>query len=92
QGFAEALDMADEVALLPIYPARELPIEGITSDIIFNAMTNQRRQIIAKEQVPGWLLAELKGRGVKGKLVITAGAGDIDTLIEPIKELIGTLN
>jgi UDP-N-acetylmuramate--alanine ligase len=92
RGFAEALDMADEVALLPIYPARELPIEGITSEIIFNAMNNQRKQVIAKEQVPGWLLTELKERGVKGKLVITAGAGDIDTLIEPIKEVIGTLN
>jgi UDP-N-acetylmuramate--alanine ligase len=92
QGFAEALDMADQVALLPIYPAREMPIEGVTSDIILNAMNNQRKQIVAKELVPGWLMTELDEHGVKGKLVITAGAGDIDTLIEPIKEVIGTLN
>src|SRR6478735_248326 len=48
RGFAEALDLADQAVLLPIYPARELPIEGITSDIIFNAMTNQRKEIMSK--------------------------------------------
>ena len=92
QGFAEALDIADEVVLLPIYPARELPIEGITSDIIFNAMKIDRKQMLAKELVPGWLMTTLSERGTKGKLIITAGAGDIDTLIEPIKEVIGILN
>jgi len=92
QGFAEALDIADEVVLLPIYPARELPIEGITSDIIFNAMKIGRKQMLAKELVPSWLMTNLSERGTKGKLIITAGAGDIDMLIEPIKEVIGTLN
>lgn len=92
QGFAEALDMADEVVLLPIYPARELPIEGVTSDMIFNAMTTSRKQILPKELVTGWLMTALSERGVQGKLIITAGAGDIDTLIEPIREVIGTLN
>lgn len=92
KGFAEALDIADQVILLPIYPARELPIPGITSDIIFNSMTIERKQVLSKELVAGWLMTELNERGVKGKLIITAGAGDIDTLIEPLKEVIGTLS
>lgn len=90
-GFAEVLDMADKVVLLPIYPARELPIEGVTSDLILNSMHNARKQVLSKELVTSWLLTELKNSGTRGQLIITAGAGDIDTLIEPIKEVIGTL-
>jgi UDP-N-acetylmuramate--alanine ligase len=97
--FAEVLDMADEVILLPIYPARELPIEGVTSNIILDKMKNKHRRLMSKEEV----LQGVRGMtdpgsgnkdfpplpdGDRGRLLITAGAGDIDTLVQPIKKLI----
>ncbi|RYE18131.1 MAG: hypothetical protein EOP45_14615 [Sphingobacteriaceae bacterium] len=48
-GFAVSLDLADEVILLPIYPARELPIEGITSQMLLDKITNEHKQVCAKE-------------------------------------------
>ncbi|MBI2731552.1 MAG: UDP-N-acetylmuramate--L-alanine ligase [Sphingobacteriales bacterium] len=77
--FAESLDLADEVILLPIYPARELPIEGVSSEMILHRMKNQNKQILNKSEVLDWV------KNNKTALLITAGAGDIDTLIEPIK-------
>jgi UDP-N-acetylmuramate--alanine ligase len=88
--FAEVLDMADEVVLLPIYPARELPIEGVTSYTILDKMKNPNKRVLSKEQVLQWVREE-KGASTKsgnGWLLITAGAGDIDTLVQPIKEII----
>jgi UDP-N-acetylmuramate--alanine ligase len=88
--FAEVLDMADEVVLLPIYPARELPIEGVTSYTILDKMKNPNKRVLSKEQVLQWIREE-KGASTKsgnGWLLITAGAGDIDTLVQPIKEII----
>lgn len=94
--FAATLDMADEVILLPIYPARELPMEGVTSDLIFGSMKNEQRQLLSKED----LLVEIKKRvdtgntdhgtrgGKRGWLLITAGAGDIDALVQPVKKII----
>jgi UDP-N-acetylmuramate--alanine ligase len=88
--FAEALDMADEVVLLPIYPARELPIEGVTSHMILDKMQNQHKQVLNKEQ----LLPRVKemrrevANSGKGWLLITAGAGDIDTVVQPIKQIV----
>lgn len=78
-GFAESLDLADELVLLPIYPARELPIPGVTSQMILDRMKNTNRQLIEKERLAGWVKAN------KTELLITAGAGDIDTLVEPVK-------
>lgn len=76
-GFAESLSLADEVILLPIYPARELPIEGVSSEMIAAKMTVPVT-IVPKEKVVEFL-------GVKDlPLLITAGAGDIDQLKEPI--------
>src|SRR5205809_3486476 len=54
-GFAEVLDMADEVILLPIYPARELPIAGVTSEMILTKMKNENRRIMNKEQLIMWI-------------------------------------
>ena len=73
-GFAESLDLADELVLLPIYPARELPIAGVTSQMILDRMKNTNRQLIEKERLAEWVKAN------KTELLITAGAGDIDTL------------
>ncbi len=78
-GFAESLDIADEIILLDIYPAREMPIEGITSDIIYNKIQTSNKHIMSKEAVLQWIQASTP------EIIITAGAGDIDTLIEPIK-------
>ncbi len=86
-GFAEVLDMADEVVLLPIYPARELPIEGVTSEMILEKMKKAGRQVISKTDIPGFVEKEFgRASAENGQLLITAGAGDIDTLVGPIKQ------
>ena len=81
-GFAESLDLADEVILLDIYPARELPIEGVTSEIILNKMSLNNKHILSKESTLKWVEASPL------EILITAGAGDIDNLIEPIKNIL----
>jgi UDP-N-acetylmuramate--alanine ligase len=81
-GFAESLDMLDEVVLMDIYPARELPIEGITSEILFNKMKNPNKVLTTKAE----LMNVLRGRTFD--VVMTLGAGDIDTFVQPIKEMI----
>ncbi|PSL50113.1 UDP-N-acetylmuramate--L-alanine ligase [Chitinophaga niastensis] len=80
-GFAASLSLADEVILLPIYPARELPIEGVTSEMIANKITVPV-QILPKEAITEWL------QKTTVPLLITAGAGDIDQLREPIGHLL----
>jgi UDP-N-acetylmuramate--alanine ligase len=78
-GFAESLSMADEVLLLDIYPARELPIPGVTSEIIFNKITQPNKKLCTKPDVLGLLAAK------NIEVLLTVGAGDIDTLVEPIR-------
>lgn len=80
-GFAESLSLADEVILLPIYPARELPIAGVTSEMIADKITVPVK-ILPKEKV-----AEYLGKQ-DVPLLITAGAGDIDQLKEPLAHLL----
>lgn len=80
--FAEQLSIADEVILLDIYPARELPMEGVTSDLIFSKLTSKAKLNIKKEA----LLDTLKDKNLE--VVVTIGAGDIDKLVQPIKELL----
>ncbi len=81
-GFAHALDQLDEVILLDIYPARELPIPGVDSSMILNRMRNPNRSLCAKAE----LLDVLQGRRMD--VLMTLGAGDIDTLVGPIAELL----
>jgi UDP-N-acetylmuramate--alanine ligase len=78
--------MADEIILLPIYPARELPIEGVNSELILGKMKNVNRSIKTKEELLSWI------KNSKKDLIITAGAGDIDTLVEPINKIITKSN
>ncbi|MDE3184692.1 MAG: UDP-N-acetylmuramate--L-alanine ligase [Bacteroidota bacterium] len=89
--FAESLDLADRILLLPIYPARELPVEGVSSKLILDQMENENATVVSKEE----LLKYLQGDYLKlvhessfGEVLITAGAGDIDQLVEPIKKIL----
>ena len=93
--FSESLDQADEVILLPIYPARELPVEGVSSSLVKGFMKNRQVVQVSKEALLEHLrLNFLPGvtHGGAGNVLITAGAGDIDTLIQPIREALAGLS
>jgi UDP-N-acetylmuramate--alanine ligase len=84
-GFAEVLDKSDRVFLLPVYPAREQPIEGISSATIADKMTKAEKKVLDKKELLLWM----KSFHPREKMVVmTAGAGDIDELIEPITDLL----
>jgi UDP-N-acetylmuramate--alanine ligase len=78
-GFAETLSMADELYLLDIYPARELPIEGVNSQMIIDKMSSTNKHLISKQDLVKTIVEQ------KPELFLILGAGDIDTLVEPIK-------
>ncbi len=80
--FAVSLDMADEVILLPIYPARELPMEGVTSELLLEKMKGTNKRILSKEEMKTWVAEN------NPHLLVMAGAGDIDALVQPVKELL----
>ncbi|HEX7583188.1 MAG TPA: cyanophycin synthetase, partial [Prolixibacteraceae bacterium] len=80
EGFARSLDLLDEIVLLDIYPARELPMEGVSSELIFKLIKNKNKILCMKSE-----LTKLAGTFKPG-IVIMMGAGDIDTLVEPVKE------
>jgi len=81
EGFAASLDLLDEAILLDIYPAREKPIVGVTSSLILDMMKSPFKMICKKEE----LLKKLQQR--KPEVLLTLGAGDIDQLVGPIREL-----
>ena len=90
-GFAEVLDMADEIVLLPIYPARELPMEGVSSEMIAERMHSEDKMVLSKEDMLKHIAMEKEAHveeGFEGMVLITAGAGDIDTLVDPIKKIL----
>jgi UDP-N-acetylmuramate--alanine ligase len=90
-GFAEVLDLADDIILLPVYPARELPMEGVSSGMILDRMHSEDKIIMSKEEVLLHLKLEKAAHveeGFEGMVLITAGAGDIDTLVQPIREIL----
>ena len=80
-GFMEVMDKADEVILLPIYPARELPIEGVSSDMLLAGMKLKAKKVLSKEELLDWAAT------TNDKLVVMAGAGDIDVCITKIQEI-----
>ena len=86
-GFAEVLSIADETILLPIYPARELPMEGVSSEMVLNKMTNNNKKIIDKDELVNYFETNKTHYTNNNTLLITAGAGDIDTLVQPIKKI-----
>lgn len=81
-GFAQALNQADKLVLLDIYPAREEPIPGVTSDLIFRNVTLKDKVLIKKEQ----LMDYLKESDID--ILVTFGAGNIDRFIEPISDML----
>jgi len=87
EGFAQVLDLADEVILLPVYPARELPIEGVSSEMVLEKMKNEHKRVLKKEELTSWVQQDYVRTLNKefGEVLITAGAGDIDMLVEPMK-------
>jgi UDP-N-acetylmuramate--alanine ligase len=77
--FAKSLSLSDEVILIPIYPAREKPIEGVTSQLILDLITSPKKKLVSKEA----LMDEIKKEDLE--VVLVVGAGDIELLVEPIK-------
>ena len=82
--FANTLAMADELILLDIYPARELPIEGITSQALLEKINLNTKMVCPKED----LLALIESK--RSELLVTMGAGNIDRFVEPLEKMIAT--
>ncbi|MDR1764478.1 MAG: UDP-N-acetylmuramate--L-alanine ligase [Dysgonamonadaceae bacterium] len=82
QGFAESLSLADEVLMIPIYPAREEPIPGVSSQMILDLVTSPEKALLTKEELLQHIAAG------HYEVMLVAGAGDIELLVEPIKELL----
>jgi len=76
--FAESLSLLDKVILLDIYPAREQPIEGVTSQIIFDKITSPEKVLLSKLNFMDYLLNETP------EVLLTMGAGDIDKFVDTI--------
>ncbi|TJZ50807.1 UDP-N-acetylmuramate--L-alanine ligase [Sphingobacterium olei] len=81
-GFAEVLGLADELLLMEIYPARELPIEGVDSSWLLNKIGIENKSLVTSQQVLDKVMAE------KPELIVTVGAGDIDRLVKPLKAIL----
>ncbi|MDH6342178.1 UDP-N-acetylmuramate--alanine ligase [Parabacteroides sp. PFB2-12] len=81
-GFAESLSLLDELILLDIYPARELPIPGVTSQLILDKVTLSDKRLCRKEDLLDWV------EGHAFDIVLMLGAGDIDRLVKPVKEIL----
>jgi len=80
--FAKSLSMLDELILMDIYPARELPVPGVTSEMIFKKVTIRNKIMCPSER----LIGELEKRELD--ILVTMGAGDIDRFVEPLKKLL----
>lgn len=80
--FAKVLSTADDLLLLEIYPARELPLEGIDSKFLLDKISLENKRICGKDFVLQYV------KDTKPELILTVGAGDIDTLIEPLKNIL----
>ena len=81
-GFADSLSIADHVILLDIYPARELPMEGVTSELILRGVRSKTKLQCTKAELPGVV------REKKPSVLVTIGAGDIDQLLPTLKRVL----
>ena len=80
--FAESLSLADEVILIPVYPAREKPIPGVSSQTVLDGITCSEKRLLSKTE----LLEHIKKS--KYEALLIAGAGDIELLVEPIRKIL----
>ena len=80
--FARALSLCDEVVLLDIYPAREEPIPGVTSEIIYKDITAPNKVLIKCDELTEWISAH------DFSVVVTFGAGNIDRLVQPVADIL----
>ena len=80
--FASSLDLLDEAILIPLYPAREEPMEGVNSALIFNQMKLEKKHLLTKEETLEFL------ENSDNDIVLTMGAGDIDRMTGSITEII----
>jgi UDP-N-acetylmuramate--alanine ligase len=84
EGFAKSLSLLDQLVLLEIYPAREIPIEGVDAAMIFNKVEIKEKYMCSREQLLDMLPT------LRIEVLITLGAGDIDKMVEPIRNFIQT--
>lgn len=82
KSFAESLDLLDEIVLLDIYPAREKAIEGITSAKLLELCKNPNKQVVSKQNLGNVI------RQLQPEVLLMLGAGDIDSLVEPVKNML----
>lgn len=85
-GFAEALSLLDTIWLLDIYPARELPIEGVTSAMVLNKMDHPDKHLVEMEKI----IEKIERSNLE--ILLTLGAGDISNLVEPIRQVLTNQN
>jgi len=81
EGFAKSLGLLDELILLDIYPARELPLPGVSSKMILDMVNLDKKELLTKEQLPARI------KELKPELLVTMGAGDIDKYVGPLKTI-----
>jgi UDP-N-acetylmuramate--alanine ligase len=92
-GFAEALSIADNVVLLPIYPARELPIQGVSSEMVLDKINAKEKVLVTKEGLLDWMREHVQHLNKEfGEVIVMAGAGDIDAMVMPVKNIIEELS
>jgi UDP-N-acetylmuramate--alanine ligase len=80
EGFSSELSLVDDLVLLPIYPAREEPIPGITSDLLLEKISISSKQLLSPAEALAYLSTKKEG------IILTIGAGDIDRIVAPLKE------
>jgi len=81
-GFAASLDLLDKAVLIPLYPAREEPIAGVSSSIIFEKMKMENKMLLEKNECLKWLAND------DNEILLTMGAGDIDRMVRSIVDIL----
>ena len=89
--FAKVLSTLDEVVLLPIYPARELPIEGVSSKMLLDKITCAKKALVEKSDLVEYMKAKMQTE-TQPVVVMTIGAGDIDRLVPDLKKALAKLD
>lgn len=80
--FAKSLALADKVLLLDVYPARELPIEGVSSQVLLDKIEKPEKKLLDKEALLNYV------KETDMEVLVTIGAGDIDLLVQPLKTIL----